>query len=217
MVLGRVHLAPELGVTRPVLGLTALVEAILHLAVAMFIGITIVGESNRLESLLPLWRLMALGTSVVILALLSLPVVTRTAAFAHWFRDHRSGTAPEFRTAGLLAALALAVCASLIGGLHCASAFAAVTGEFPAEAWVFLWGSLSLAAGLGIIAFVTPSGLGVREAALIPLLSNLGSVEVAVFVAVLLRAGEVVVDAVYLGLSWLAAISSHKGARRVDT
>ncbi len=217
MVLGRMHLAPELGVTRPVLGVTALAEVILHLAVAMFIGIAILGASERLEGLLPFWRWMTLGTSVVILALLSPPVMTRTVAFAHRLRSHGDDPVPAFRTTGMLTALTLAVCASLVAGLHCGSAFAAVSGEFPTQTWAFLWGSLSLAGGLGIIAFVTPSGLGVREAVLISLLSHVGSVEVAVFVAVMLRAGEVIVDVVYLGLSWFAASDVAKNVGSTDT
>jgi|SRR3989344_416884 len=86
--------------------------------------------------------------------------------------------------------------------------FSFVPIEFSSSNVFFLAGAFTLAVIIGILSIITPAGVGVREGALVFLLSSIMPPEIAVAVALVQRAWELVIDG--LILLFMHFLSQHK-------
>ena len=82
--------------------------------------------------------------------------------------------------------------------------------------YLFIWTAFSLAGGLGMIAFFTPAGLGIRESVLLPVLAMRMSLEAALALVVLVRLWEIAIDGAFFGLSYLWSSFSPKEKQAID-
>jgi uncharacterized membrane protein YbhN (UPF0104 family) len=68
---------------------------------------------------------------------------------------------------------------------------------------IFLTGALAISSTLGLIAIFAPSGLGVREGALVYLLSSIMPTPVAVIISILTRIWMTLIEIGLIGMVYL--------------
>ncbi|TAL18681.1 hypothetical protein EPN96_00805 [bacterium] len=90
---------------------------------------------------------------------------------------------------------------------------ASLNPEAPITLLPFLLGVFGLAGALGLAAFFTPAGLGVREMVLLPFLTKILSAEASLAMLGLVRLVELAADLVYLAMS-IAMVKLRKPAEK---
>jgi uncharacterized membrane protein YbhN (UPF0104 family) len=80
----------------------------------------------------------------------------------------------------------------------------------PSQHLLFLTGALAFSSTLGLIALFAPSGLGVREGALVYLLSSLMPGTIAVIISILTRLWMTLIEMGLIGMVYLVDLSRKK-------
>jgi hypothetical protein len=125
------------------------------------------------------------------------------------------GDLPRPRARSLAAAASIDCCVWLTAGTAIWILVEALTPSPPSAA--FLVGAYALAWLLGFVAIFAPSGLGVREATLVVLLSPHFGVGPAAAIAVVLRLADTVADLVAAGAVELASIARARSRASVGS
>ena len=99
---------------------------------------------------------------------------------------------------------------SWIGGGIGFSIFIHSFFSMPSQHLLFLTGALAFSSTLGLIALFAPSGLGVREGALVYLLSSLMPGAVAVVISILTRLWMTLIEMGFIGMIYLVDLSRKK-------
>lgn len=209
MVAVRVYLAETLGASRIVIGIAGVAEIGVQILVGLSAGL--VGITFMPTDIPALAELEPLAWAAAgVLALVLFPPVFNGALRAGMRLLRRSDQAPPAvgpRT--LVSACAGYGAASLLAGLHAvlvAAAIDPVAFEHP----IFLWGAIHLAASLGMLVVVAPSGLGAREGVYLALCTAVFAPEAALGIVVLSRLMDLVVDALF----YIASVAWERLSRR---
>lgn len=114
----------------------------------------------------------------------------------------------------ILWVLFLCILGWLVGGI---GFYLFIDSVFPVlpKHFLFLTGALAFSSILGLIALFAPSGLGVREGALVYLLSHLMPGGVAVIISVLTRVWMTLIEIGLIGVIYLLG-QFHKGLEKKD-
>jgi uncharacterized membrane protein YbhN (UPF0104 family) len=187
-IVGRVALAGRLGVGRAQVAASAAVEQLLTLlgALALF-GVSLpFWRGGRAE----LWLLLLIPAG---LALLHPRIFGALLGWAAT-RLGRPELAWPYTYSEMLGILGAYTLANLGAGLSLYVIVAAIAAVEPAQA-PFLAGAAALAWAVGYLSFLTPSGLGVREAALTAFLAQLFPLPVAIVASLLHRVALTVGEA----------------------
>jgi hypothetical protein len=201
-VAARVYFAEEFAVDREAVALSSTVETGIHLFVSIAIGLIGLGLSDQLSVLGGPVRNGALCLGVaVLLALLPRNFNRMTALLFRALGRQERVTRHQVNLRTMARGLAAAVGVHLVAGAYFMLFAQSVSQVAGWHAFVFVWGTFSIAGALGMLAFFAPAGLGVRETAPLPFLTLVMSAEAAVALLVLLRLGDVAVDLVYFGVS----------------
>jgi len=204
MVAARTYFAERMGVSRSVLFVCTFIEMGVQIVVSTaggLIGIASLGEGL---GAIAEYRRLAYGLVLVLFVALLPPVLSALLRAACRILERarvvappsvRPGTVLKTVFGSIVGAALLAVYVNLI-----VAAVDVTAARHP----LFVWGAYSLAGALGTVAFFAPSGLGVREAVLLPLLALVVTKETALAMVVLARLAELVIDGVYCSASaWL--------------
>jgi hypothetical protein len=204
MVAARVYFAEELGASRRVVAVSSVAELgaqLLVMASAGVIGIASLARS--FETFAP-YRPVTYAMIGVLAFVLWPPVFNRLMRFAFVLLRRPVDAQPTV-SAGTLAWAVLGFswvsAATGVLAVLLAASVDPVAFEYP----VFIWGAYNIAGALGMAAVFAPSGLGAREAVQMPLFLLVFSPEAALAIAVVSRLAELVIDALFYGVSMLAA------------
>ncbi len=214
-IVGRVALAERLGVSRAQVLASASVEQVL----------TLLGALAVFALSLPFWRggageerwlLLLVPAGLALLHPRLLGAALRVAAA----RLRRPALAWPYSYAAMLALLGAFTLANLSAGVALYVTVAALVAIGPGQA-AFLLGAAALAWVVGYLSFLTPSGLGVREAALTALVAQVAPLPVAIVASLLYRLaltlGEIVAAGVAMlyGRAWRPVTRSAEETREL--
>lgn len=202
----KVAFAPQLGLSKSKVAAATLVESVLQVALQFFWGllalllVPVVLESGEI----PLLALVA-GFALAITAV-SPPVLRALLNFAlRLLRKNKLGSEDVPNYASLLKASLWALAATAVNGVSYFLLYLSMGQAASWDALILVVGATSLAGALGMLAIFAPSGIGVREAALVLFFLQFTSLEVAVLYAVYSRLWSIVADLLFLGFSEGAA------------
>jgi glycosyltransferase 2 family protein len=199
MFVGRALLAQRRGLALEPIGAAMVYEQALAFAAAVVTAAALFPFAHH-EPAAALWGLV--GIPVILVALhprVFSPVVGRLLGMLR--RPALDAVLP-YRS--VLALLALYVVVWLIAGAA-AYAFAAGVTDAGRDALVPVTAGYALGFVVGMVAFVFPSGLGVREAVLAATLAGSLPAGVALAWALLLRLWQTVIELVFVGLASIVA------------
>jgi hypothetical protein len=198
-ILGRLAMAGRLGVGPTQILASATVEQLLTLMGAL----AVFGLSLPLwRGAAPLWALLLVPAGLAALH----PRILGAALGWAALRLRRPGLAWPYRYGQMLGLLLAFAGANLVAGLALGAIVGGLTPVGPADL-PFLVGAAGLAWAIGYLSLLTPSGLGVREAALAALLAQTYPLPVAVVGSLAYRLalslGEILAVGLSLLIMWL--------------
>jgi len=199
-VVGRLYLGSRLGARIETLLATSAVEQVLTVLGAVLVGLAL-GLSDRAAA----WRPgLALVAGLGLIA-----IHPKVLGAALGLAGRLLGKRPEpvrLSYRDLALALGWYVLANLVSGVAFWLLVLSLGGAGP-QHLLRLIGAYALAYAVGYLSFLTPAGLGAREAALVALLGGLGASPVAVAASLLARAASALGEA--LGVAALGLISAR--------
>lgn len=189
---GRIAAAPSLGVTRAAMTVTLLYETLLSIAGAGITCtvLTVVVLHGRIPG--ALWVGLA-GAGLAAAGASSHPAVFRSALRLGARRIRRLATLQAHVLPGgrVLLMVAIYAAAALVAGVALWAALHALDVQAP---FALVCVAFNVAGIVGMLAVPLPSGMGVREAAIVALLAGVASPSEALAAAVLVRLAGVVAD-----------------------
>lgn len=215
MVAARIYFAERLGARRSVIAVSTVTELGVQLLVAGAVGVLGIATMGDVISVVDDFRIIAyvligtIGTMLVPFVFNRLLGVG-SALLDRIQRATEKTELPRVSTRTLTKGIVGNIAVAIMMGAYINFLVAAVDDSLWSH-YIFIWGTYSLAGVLGMIFVLAPSGLGVREAVQMPLLSLIVSKETALAMVVLNRVAEVAIDTgFYLVSAWLIR------GRRVD-
>lgn len=198
----KVAFAPQLGLSKGKVAAATLVESVLQVALQFFWGllalllVPVVLESGEIPVV---WLLVGFAAALVSIS----PPVLRWLLnlVLRLLRKEALGPGDVPGYPALLRAVLLALLATAINGVSYYLLFLSMGQEASWEALILVVGATSLAGALGMLAIFAPSGIGVREAALVLFFIQFASLEVAVLYAVYSRLWSILADLLFLGVA----------------
>lgn len=215
-LLARMYFFSPLGASHSAVALASVLEVALCLFSGFVLGIAGLALAGSL-SFEPSLRQILLPVGIVSLLLVSPPVVNlvlRTILRATGRGHLAEGLRVGYGTAitGFLGV----VLGMLICGAMCWLLAASFHQGIQASDYFLLTGAFSLAGALGLAAFFTPAGLGVRELVVLPFLTRIMPAEASLAMIALVRLVELAADIIYWILSAWMAMTSSPGQRTAD-
>ncbi|HWQ15530.1 MAG TPA: lysylphosphatidylglycerol synthase domain-containing protein [Roseiflexaceae bacterium] len=210
-ILSRALMAQRLGVSRTAVVASATIEQ----------GLTILAALGITAVTLPLWRAggtaPALLATVVVATLVGLVCLHPRilGALLAWasVRLRRPELAWSYRYRDILALAAAFAFAHLCSGLALVSVLAGVAGVDPAILPLVV-GAAAAAWVVGYLSLLTPSGLGVREGALVGLLALVVPLPVATIASLLFRVAITLGELLAVLLFWAGGALARQGQRQ---
>ncbi len=211
---GKVYLGTRLGYgTRPLVVTTAVQHAV-EILVAGALGGALMVAALGVRAGGGVFSALALVPALALVALRPVPL-RRAIGFGLRIAGREPLPESDFpRPKALVVAAALTVANQLLNGVALMALLSVVADTAWDDAMLVI-GALSVSGVLGIVLFVAPAGLGVRDGALTTLLAPRVALESAALAAVLLRVATIVADALLVGaaLAW-DRTPGHRSASR---
>lgn len=206
MIAARVWYAETLGVPRPLLAVSTALETGVQVLVPTAVGLLGVATLAGALDTLGAWEAPALALLALVTIALAPPVLNALLRIAYRFLD-RNGPrdAPRLKTSTIGRAVLGTLVVVAGQGVYVNLVASAVDGR-ASEHPLFVLGAYSLAGTFGMVSLLAPGGLGVREAALIPLLALVVPKEAAVATVLLVRLADLIVDGLFFSVTaWHAS------------
>lgn len=201
-ILGKIHFASQLGISKTRLAVSSLLEAGLQITVLLVSGLALIALDPRASIVSNELQWLMVGFTVVGVAMLLPPVFNRVFALAYRVIRRRtidSAALPGFRTIGY--GTALHVVGAMLAGLSMFLVARSLDPTLGAHDLLYLIAAMNLASAVSMIAVFAPSGIGVRETILVLLLGAVMSAELALLTAVVLRVWSIIADFAFLGVA----------------
>lgn len=202
----KVAFAPQLGLSKGKVAAATLVESVLQVALQFFWGllalllVPVVLTSGDIPVA---WLIFGLVAAVVSI---SPPVLRWLLNLAlRLLRKQNLGPSDVPNYPALFRAALWALFATAINGISYYLLYMSMGQPASWEALILVIGATSLAGALGMLAIFAPSGIGVREAALVLFFVQFTSVEIAVLYAVYSRLWSIVADLLFLASAEVVA------------
>lgn len=201
-ILGKIYFASKHGISKNKLAVSSLLEAALQILVTIAVSFILIGFDQRLNVIGSNIKLYMFIASVICVTFL-LPVVFNRLIKTVYFLVRRKHIAQrdlatnKVVTVGAL----LYIAGALLSGLSFFFLAKAVYPQLGYENITFVMGAVNLAGAVSMLAIFVPSGLGVREAMLLLLLSPIMPNEQALLIAIATRLWSVIIDLLFYGLS----------------
>lgn len=211
-ILGKIYFASQKGLSKSKLAVSSFLEGGLQVIVLLVVGLVMVLVDPRTSVIDPAFTWAMLAVAVVGVVALIPPVFNRIAALGYRIirkKDLAKEDQPRWSTVGRGSALYLV--GAVLSGVSMFFVAKAVWPELPWESLLFIVGAANLASSASMVAIFVPSGIGVREAILVVLLSVVMPTELAFVSAIVLRLWSIFVDLLFFGI---ASVHSRVHNRR---
>ncbi len=202
-IAGKIFLARDLGISKSRLAVASLVEAGIQIVALGSVSIVILSLDSRIDEKVnsTLQLLVLAGTFLLMLVLL--PPVFNQVIRRAFKLIRRKDAYDELATNGKATARSFVLYAlgSLLAGLSYVFLAAAIWPETQYSDFLYIVGAINLAGVLGMATPFVPSGLGVRDASQLLLLSAIFPKEIALAITVLSRLWTALVDVLFFFLA----------------
>lgn len=205
-IAGRVILARDLGISKSRLTVASVLEAGTQILGIAAISLLLLGIDGRLASQFE-GRIGTVVLSIgLVFSLLLIPAIfNRLIRFVYKVLRGREAYAElATNSKATLRSLLLYAVGSLLAGISYYFMALAVWGSVSIRDLVFIIGAVNLSGVVGMAAPCVPSGLGVRDASQLVLLSVILPKEVALVLVVFSRLWSVIIDLVFVAVATLA-------------
>ncbi len=201
-IAGKVYMAAAHGISKTRLAVGSLLEGAMQVISLLTIAMLLLGFDARIKAIPESYRVVMILFAVVLLLMLSPAVFNRLIRLAWFVVKKREPTDELFiNSKAVLRSFLLYAVGSFIVGL---AEFFITRTVVPSMSWhnfFFIVGAFNLAGALGMIAIGVPSGLGVRDGALLVLLAAIMPKELALTVVVTSRLWGAFADVVFFGVA----------------
>ncbi len=211
-ILGKIYFASKQGVSKAKLAVSSFLEGGLQVIVLLVVGIIVILLDPRTRFIDPWLSVVMIVVAALGLIALAPPVFNRIASLGYRIvrkqtldQAHLPSWSVVARGAGLY------VVGAAFSGLSMAFVAFAVYPELPWSSVLFIVGATNLASAVSMIAIFAPSGIGVREAILVALLSVVMPTELAFVATIVIRLWSVVIDFAFVGIARLQVLVSRRG------
>jgi uncharacterized membrane protein YbhN (UPF0104 family) len=203
-IMGKIYFASKHGISKSKLAVSSLLEGGLQIIVLLVISAVMLAADPRLDVVAPSVKTAMILVVIVGILCLIPAVFNRLVGFAYQrVRRQRLPHEHHATTSVVLKGAAMYAVGALISGLSLFFVAKTVDPTLGYAELLFIMGAGNLAGAVSMLAVFTPSGLGVREAIQLILLSLVMPTEFAILVTVLTRLMGVGMDAGFLGLTTL--------------
>ena len=206
----RVLFARDLGISKSRLTVSSILEAGTQMISIAAISLLLLGMDGRLASQFESRiGLVVLSVGLVLAFLLIPAVFNRLIRFVYKTIKGREAYAElATNSKATLRSLLLYAVGSLLAGISYYFMALAVWGSVSTKDLIFIVGAVNLSGVIGMAAPCVPSGLGVRDASQLVLLSVILPKEVALVLTVFSRLWSLVVDLVFVAVA--ALVAAHR-------
>ena len=203
LLLSRFYFYESKGMSRKWISVALYLEMVAVIVAAALIFLASLIFLNEIELFCPKSQLLWLVPGFILVAFIFLhPWVLQKILNWVLVRLSREPISLSISYLDVLWILFICVVAWLVGGL---GFYLFVDSMYPValQSILFLTGALAISSTLGLIAIFAPSGLGVREGALVYLLSFMMSTPVAVIISILTRLWMTFIEIGLIGVIYL--------------
>lgn len=211
-IAGRVLLARDLGISKSRLTVASVLEAGTQIVAIAAVSLLLLGLDGRLTSQFNGRIGLAVLSAGLVFAILLIPAIfNRVIRFSYKvLRGQEAYAELATNSKATLRSLLLYAIGSLLAGVAYYFMALAVWGSVSAADLIFIVGAVNLSGVIGMAAPCVPSGLGVRDASQLVLLSVILPREVALVLTIFSRLWSLIVDLVFVAIATLAG--AHRKA-----
>lgn len=201
-IAGKVYMASAHGISKSRLAVSSLLEGGMQIIAILVVAMILLGLDPRLDVLPAVYKLLMFACAGVLLLILTPAIFNRIMRLAFFIVKRRQ---PHdellINSKAVLRAFVLYAIGGFILGI--AEFFVTRTVD-PGIAWHDFWfvvGAFNLAGALGMLAIGVPSGIGVRDGAILVLLSVIMPKEIALVVTVSSRLWSSLSDVIFFAVA----------------
>jgi uncharacterized membrane protein YbhN (UPF0104 family) len=195
---GKIFMTAKYGISKSRLAASSFLEGGMQVVAVTFVSFLLIGFDPQLKKVPLDVKLLLIIASFGMLFLLFPPIFNRLIRFAFVkFRKKDPGDELRINHKAALSSFLLYAVGAVISGSSSFILAKAIEPSTPWHLYIYLTGSFSLAAALGM-ASPLPGGIGVRDAAQLLLLSVVFPRDIALIITLTNRLWSVSVDVIFL-------------------
>jgi hypothetical protein len=204
-IVGKVYLASELGIGKTRIAVSAVLEAGMQIVALLAAGMLLLGLDPRLDVISVEGKMIMLGLAGACILVLMPPAFNMIVHKAYVI-VRRNEPDSNIKLSGKVALKSILFywVGALLSGTSFFLLAKAVYPDISLELYLYCVGAYNLAGAVGMITPIVPSGIGVRDGALLAMLTLVLPAEIAVALTVLSRLWSIVVDILFLGIAHFA-------------
>ncbi|MEO8784789.1 MAG: lysylphosphatidylglycerol synthase domain-containing protein [Candidatus Saccharimonadales bacterium] len=202
-IAGKIVMAASYGISKSRLTVSSLLEAGMQVASAVVVSLVLIGFSPRISSIPLVLRVLLVAASAAGLVVLSPPIFNRLLTLAHkLFRKGDPHVELKINGSAVWRSFSWFVLATFINGAACFLLIHALVPSLPGNLFLYVVGAFALAGAIGMATPLLPSGIGVRDGALLVLLSAVFPRDIALAVTVISRVWQIAADLIFFAIAW---------------
>lgn len=200
-ILGKIYFASQQGISKNKLAISSLLEGTLQIVVVMASAFLLLIIDPRLGIIDERLKI-TIAVIIVLCAAVMIPAIfNRLIGLAYKLLRKKTLAQEDMaNSTTILKGASLYVFGAILSGLSLFFIAKAVYPELAYENMLFVMGAANLASAASMLAFFSPSGLGVREGIQLVLLALIMPMELALVVTVVMRLWSIVIDFLFFGL-----------------
>lgn len=201
-IAGKVYLASSHGISKSRLAVSSLLEGAMQIIAILVMSMLLLGLDPRLSVIPIRYKIIMVCFAALLVITLTPRVFNRLVALAYYLVK-KQAPSRELLINGraVIRSFVLYTIGGFILGLAEFCICRTVDPNLPWHNFWFIVGTFNLAGALGMIAIGVPSGIGIRDGAVLLLLSIIMPKELALAIAVTSRLWIACADVAFLGLA----------------
>lgn len=202
-IAGKVVMAANQGVSKSRLVVSSLLEAGMQVTAAVVLSLILIGFSPHIAHIPTLLRVIVVLMSLAFLTLLSPPVFNRLLRLGHSFTKRELPAELRVNRKAMLRSFGLFIIGTFLHGAASFWLIHALVPNLPAGLFLYIVGAFGLSGAIGMATPFLPSGIGVRDGALLVLLAAVFPRDIALAITLVSRLWQVAVDILFFAVAWL--------------
>lgn len=203
----KTYMGPTAGMPRQTSAIAAISESVIQLASTLLLCAILLMAEPRLSENAPFVLSTMLLIALLLITLLYRPIFERTIQFCLRWSGRKIVAKPNVMGLGqMIASAGFYALGAMISGV---GFFLLALGFAPDHVWdyaLFLIAAYNVAGVLGMIAFFAPSGIGIKDGALLFSLTVILPYDIALLLTVVARAWVLAVDLLFF---WLVKLNAR--------
>lgn len=203
-IAGKVYMASAHGISKSRLAVSSLLEGGMQIIAVMVVSMLLLGFDPRLDVVPFAYKILMIIFAGVLLLMLTPAIFNRLLSLAYYVAKKREPNREMLiNEKAVIRSFILYALGSFVIGLSEFFISRTIDPNLPWHDFWFIVGAFNLAGALGMIAIGVPSGLGVRDGAILLLLSAILPKEIALAITVTSRLWGAFADIVFFGVTAL--------------